>query len=180
MSLISPVMITYHPSLLIKEESKTLYSNLFPKPRFKKNFKLLAKNSYMMLAWLSLMFNNVNPKVKSKQTAFETFSYLKKRPKFFVFPLRRKIFTMTKGPMADKKRGQEQFNFHVYYLCASIKTTLDKNNKIISFDESLLFLILLRKIFPFFETNFIYLRHYNLYFYSQDNIFFNYKYFLKR
>lgn len=178
MSLISPVMITYHPSLLIKEESKTLYANLFPKPRFKKNFKLLAKNSYMMLAWLSLMFYNADPKVKLNRV--DNTSYLKKRPKFFVFPLRRKIFTMIKGPMADKKRGQEQFNFHVYYLCASIKTTLNKNNKILSFDESLLFLILLRKIFPFFETNFIYLRHYVLYFYAKDNLFFNYKYFIKR
>ena len=179
MSLISPVLITYHPSLLIKEESKTLYANLFPKPRFKKNYKLLAKNSYMMLAWLSLMFNNINPKIKVKQTASENISYLKKAPKFFVFPLRRKIFTMIKGPMADKKRGQEQFNFHVYYLCASIKTSIDSNSKILSFDESLLFLILLRKIFPFFETNFIYLRHYVLYFYAKDKIFFNYKFFLK-
>jgi hypothetical protein len=171
-------MITYHPSLLIKEESKTLYTNLFPKPRFKKNFKLLAKNSYMMLAWLSLMFNNANPRIKSKQTSFENIPYLKKRPKFFVFPLRRKIFTMTKGPMADKKQGQEQFNFHVYYLCASIKTQLSTENRILSFDESIIFLILLRKIFPFFETNFIYLRHYVLYFYAQDSVFFNYKNFI--
>jgi hypothetical protein len=125
------------------------------------------------------MFNNINPKIKVQQTASENLAYLKKTPKFFVFPLRRKIFTMIKGPMADKKRGQEQFNFHVYYLCASIKTKIDSTSKILSFDESLLFLIFLRKVFPFFETNFIYLRHYVLYFYAKDKIFFNYKFFLK-
>ena len=124
------------------------------------------------------MFNSVNPKLKTTKSDLHDNYRLKKTPKFFVFPLRRKIFTMIKGPMADKKNGQEQFTFHVYYLCASIKTHLTISNAIASFNESVLFLILLRKIFPFFETNLVYLKSYVINFYSKDLIFFNYKLFL--
>jgi len=62
-----------------------------------KNKKIILKQSYLILTWV-YYFSFLNTKKKNKI-------------KISILPVKKKLFTLTKAPMAHKKNSKEQYNF---------------------------------------------------------------------
>ena len=133
------------------------------------NKKLLLKQSYIMLTWFYYISfikqnkNNVNNKIK-----------------IFVFPYKSEKFTLTKAPMAHKNWSKEQYKFSFYKFIISFKCFFKKENQIDSLNKTLLFLILTKQNFPFFETNIFFLKNIKIFLYFKDFNFFNYYKFINK
>lgn len=128
--------------------------------------KILIKQSYVLLSWfyyLSFLENTRNKK---------------NRIKFSSLPSKMRKFTSVKAPMAHKNWSKEQyrikyFNFRVTF-CALLDEDLDLN----TVNNVLMFTLLTKKNFPFFETNLLFLKNYSFFVFYRDPLFFNYHKFL--
>lgn len=127
--------------------------------------KIFIKQSYMLMTWFfyisQLSFNNN-----------------KKRMKIAMLPKKKKIFTLTKSPIAHKNWSKEQYTFQYYTFRISFKTNFKTFTGVPSTNAALLFTLLTKKSLPYFETNLLFLKSFNLIFYYKDFIFFNYYFFL--
>ena len=150
-SLISPFIINnlrFNFNSLIKEK------------------KVMLKQSYIILTWFYYI-SFINQKKNNKN-----------KIKFFIFPTLNEKFTLTKAPMAHKNWSKEQYKFSFYKFVVSFGCHLKEENKINSLNEAILFILLTKKEFPFFETNIFFLKNINFLFKFKDNLYFNYYNFL--
>ena len=131
-----------------------------------KEKKVMLKQSYIILTWFYYI-SFINQKKNNKN-----------KIKFFILPVQNEKFTLTKAPMAHKNWSKEQYKFNFYKFVVSFKCKLKEDNNISSLNESILFILLTKKNFPFFETNIFFLKNINFLFKFKDRSYFNYYNFL--
>jgi hypothetical protein len=114
--------------------------------------KLLVKQSYLLLTWIFFIAQSTKPKKKSPSG-----EWVSQKPRFFVKPLRKSKFTITKAPMAHKTFSQEQYGFRIYSINVSfsiaVTNTSEGSIRGLSYNGALFMLMLLRSEPFFFETN---------------------------
>lgn len=134
---------------------------LFDNPRQDKK-KIAVKQSYVLLTWFYyLTFLNQNTGGKNKL-------------RFAVLPIKRKIFTLTRAPMAHKNWSKEQYKFQFHKFKISFKSNLKTGNSLKSLNAGLLFVILSKRFFPHFETNLLFLKTACIYLHVRDFVYFDY------
>lgn len=150
--------------------------NVFASNSWQDNSKLpnkyFIKNSYLILAWfyqLQLISSKkpITDDVNSKQLI-----------KFSVLPSKRTHYTLTKAPMAHKKNSKEQYEFKFYFITASFKGQTESNKVVNSCDAAAALLLLIKKFFPTFSTNVLFLKTSRVWFTYHDCTFFNYHLFV--
>ena len=109
----------------------------------------------------------------------------KKNIKVFVSPSKKKIFTVTKAPIAHKNWSKEQYKFDFYNFKISIKGVFSNKNKknelaIKTVKQSLVAMLITKNNFPRFETNIFFLKNYKSFLSFSDANYFNYYYFSKK
>ncbi len=129
--------------------------------------KSILKNSYMLLTWFYYLSFLKQP--NSSKCAL----------KFIIFPIKKKIFTLTRAPMAHKNWSKEQYKFQIYKFNIFFELKLKKYRAIPSFNASVLFVLLSKNFFPQFETNLFFLKNVTIFFFFFDRDHFNYKKFLE-
>ena len=98
---------------------------------------------------------------------------------FAFLPIRRKMYTLTKAPMAHKTNSKEQLVFKFYKFKVSIKSNFLTEYSLKSVDQGLLSLLNAKLLFPVFDTNLLFLKNYSIQTFLSDQTFFNYYSFLK-
>ena len=154
-------------------------SNSQPLPR-----KIHVKKSYLIFSWFNYL-TNVRPDLSQQTKTKRSDSDLKVSEKngsfrLTLLPSKRSLYTFQKAPMAHKTNSKEQFMFKFYFFKFSIFTTVPHNKLSNSVGSAILLSHLIRKVFPCFETNLLFLKYYqvsSLYF---DSHFFNFYLFEKR
>lgn len=124
--------------------------------------KILIKQSYILLTWfyyISFLQQKINNKNKLN---------------FFIFPLNNKKFTLTKAPIAHKNWSKEQYKYSYYKFNIKFNSILKEENFINNVNTALLFFILSKKEFPFFETNLLFLKKTKIDLFYNDFNFFNF------
>jgi len=121
--------------------------------------KLVVKQSYLLLTWLTYIKGSGSMNSKSKT------------PSFFVQPRKQSKFTHIKAPMAHKTFSQEQFIMRHYVIVISFKSLLSENSSVESINDSLFIALSLRNSIPFFNTNLLFLKRIQLSLDSKDSTF---------
>lgn len=130
--------------------------------------KIYTKQSYIILTWfyyLNFLQKNLNNKNQLK---------------FFILPSKIKKFTLTKAPMAHKNWSKEQYKSQFFPIKISFNVLLKDENELNTLNTALLFVILSKKSLPQFETNTLFLKYINFFFFTKDKFFFNYYTFLNK
>jgi hypothetical protein len=104
------------------------------------------KKAYTMLTWLYYLTFTLDRQTENKVV------------KFSFLPRRRKMYTLTKAPMAHKTFSKEQFKFQLYKCKVSIRTRLGKNYRLQSIDHLKAAFIITKSSFPTLETNLLFLK----------------------
>lgn len=137
----------------------------------KSHNKLYLKTSYLVLLWFYyfLIFN------EKKNTYFFNKNL---KLKFACLPLRKKLWTLSKSPMAHKKKSKEQFTYYFYKLNIYFLVNNVNFRTIYNINYLMKFIFLLKKDFYFFETNLLLLKYF-FYNFNYINLnYFNYLYFI--
>lgn len=122
------------------------------------NKKILLKQSYLLVTWFYyLSFINLK----------------KKNLNFFILPTRRKIFTLTKAPMAHKNWSKEQYKVKVFTFKVAFKGDFNETASL-GVNGSLLLLLLAKRGFLEFETNLFFLKNYTKLLTFSDEQYFNF------
>lgn len=129
--------------------------------------KIMIKQSYVLLTWFYYL-SFIQQKLDNKN-----------RINFFVLPLNKKKFTLTKAPMAHKNWSKEQYKFQYYKFKINFNAQLKDDSSINSLNLAILFIFLTKKNFPQFETNLFFLKNVNFFFNISDKNFYNYNKFIK-
>lgn len=129
--------------------------------------KILLKQSYILLTWFYYI-SYINQKKNNKN-----------KIKFFVLPIKNNKFTLTKAPMAHKNWSKEQYKFSFYKFTINFKSTLKEENNLKSLNHLILFVLLSKKNFPFFETNVFFIKNIKFFISFKDFNYFNYFNFIK-
>jgi hypothetical protein len=123
--------------------------------------KLLMKKSYLLSTWLYYL------KLNEKKN-------LNRLVKITILPVRYKLYTFQKAPMAHKTNSQEHFKFKFFHFNLVFNTTLVSTHYLSSLNSSLLFFIVTKSMFPVFETNLLFLKSYQLFIFFSDSQYFKY------
>jgi hypothetical protein len=123
--------------------------------------KLFVKKSYLLATWMYYLKLN-----EKKNTT--------KVVKITVLPVRYKLYTFQKAPMAHKTNSQEHFKFKFFFFNLVFNTTLVASNYLNSLNTSLLFFIVTKSLFPVFETNLLFLKSYQLLVFFSDQKYYKY------
>lgn len=151
----------------ISLSSPFLISNIFLKEQLlTKEKKILIKQSYLLMMWFYWL------------TFIQTHKNEKNQLKFFFLPIKKKIFTATKAPMAHKTRSKEQYEKKIFKIKIHFKNFLDEDNILSSANTALLAALITKKNFPIFETNVFFLKNYLIFFFFSDVRYFNFYNFL--
>ena len=109
--------------------------------------KVKLKQSYLQLSWFFYM-SHLQPKTNKHAH----------RLRLQIMPCKRKLYTLTKAPMAHKTNSKEQFNFKFYFYKTTFTAQIVDNYRPQTLNETLFFLLLYKTTFPVFETNLFYLK----------------------
>lgn len=139
-------------SLLSPSTIKNIRLILTTEKFSKKNKKILVKQSYMLLTWLFYLENQTKNQNKDKT------------PTFFIKPIQKSTFTLTKAPMAHKTFSQEQYQIKFFHIKISFSNYLNSSLLNFNLNKSVLFALSLRQSMPFFETNFFFLKKFSFIF----------------
>ena len=142
-SLISPSWQNTNPVILSE--------NCGSAQRFK---RILMKKSYLILSWFSYLSST------GHSNKARTSSY--KAVKLAILPARRKMYTLTKAPMAHKTNSKEQFLLKFYNFKFSLNLSYCHTLIPTSPAAGAHQFLLLQNIFPVFETNLLLLKYYIL------------------
>ena len=127
--------------------------------------KIMIKQSYMIFTWLYYL------------TFLENKKQSKNQIKFAVLPIKKKIFTNTKAPMAHKNWSKEQYQKKIYKISIKFSNYLNEELNLLTLNCAIFLLLTIKKYFPIFETNLLYLKYFVVTFSYLDFFFFNYFYF---
>ena len=122
------------------------------------------KKSYLILSWFSYL-SSAGAFNKSRKGSPRAI-------KLAILPSRRKMYTLTKAPMAHKTNSKEQFLLKFYNFKFSL--TLDHCRTLVPSSPAAGAhqFLLLQKIFPVFETNLLLLKYYILRYPSKGTSYF--------
>jgi hypothetical protein len=123
--------------------------------------RLKVKKSYLLLSWLYYLSAN--------NTSTEDL----KMPRIAILPARRKMYTLTKAPMAHKTNSKEQFLFTFYNYKFSISLPLSSKICPNSVQTGALSLRTAKTLMPVFETNLLFLKYYSFYYPIRDRKYFS-------
>lgn len=112
----------------------------------KSRIRIGIKKSYTILTWLYYLTFTLGRQTKNKSV---TFSFL---------PKRRKMYTLTKAPMAHKTFSKEQFKFQLYTCKVSVSSFFAKENTLLSLEQLKTALLITKNTFPILETNLLFLK----------------------
>jgi len=70
--------------------------------------------------------------------------------------------------MAHKTNSQQHFKFKFFFFRLSFKAQLNETYVASNFSEGLALLLLIKQLFPFFETNLLFLKSYKLEFFIRN------------
>ena len=101
-------------------------------------------------------------------------SKTKNKIKIFILPVKNNKFTLTKAPMAHKNWSKEQYKFQYYKFLLKFNFFLSEKNNLTSINSSLIFILLTKKNFPNLETNILFLKNIQFFFFLKDKTLFNY------
>lgn len=181
-----PILYTHPTIQLIKSLNATTYKPVFIKYSFsfaslispyavnnlRTSFsisagnKALFKQSYMILTWFYYAVS---------------FDFKKKyKINLATLPIKKKIFTLTKAPMAHKTYSKEQYKFQINKFKVSFKAILDEQLTLNSLNSSLFFVLLSKKYLPFLETNILFLKNSLINIPVYDKVYFNYSKYILR
>ena len=155
------IMFRYHFSFvsLISPLRNTAidwnFRNPLLKTSIKKKTKLRLKDSYMLLSWLRYLSYTL----KANEVRSLKFSCL---------PAKQKVYSFQKAPMAHKTNSQQHFKFKFFFFRLSFKAQINETYVASNFQEGLAFLFLIKQLFPFFETNLLFLKSYKLEFFIRN------------
>jgi len=127
--------------------------------------KIHLKKSYLALSWFNYLV--VQPGGPSRKLTF------------WVLPSKRSLLTLQKAPMAHKTNSKEQFMFKFYFFKFKTSLTTPSEDIPASVNEALLVFYLSKKTFPFFETNLLFIKYYQINSLYTDTTFFNFYNFTK-
>ena len=128
---------------------------------------ILVKQSYLIMTWLYyLTFTSKEPNDD-------------KLIKFAFLPTQRKMYTLTKAPMAHKTNSKEQIAFKFYKFKVSVKASFLPEFTLKSIDQGLLSILQAKTLFPVFSTNMLFLKTYSIQTNISSGDFFNYYSFIK-
>lgn len=120
---------------------------LAPSPSFGK--KLLMKQSYILLTWFYYISTaDVRRGSRNSGNTVE----------LFAAPVKKRIFTLTKAPMAHKNWSKEQYKFYYRTFRISFCSTLHEENILDSLNSGLFFMLIGKSSLPQFETNLLFLK----------------------
>ena len=114
--------------------------------------KVLLKQSYLILSWLSYLRSKVGFG-KSNSPALIKFSSL---------PKKTTLYTLTKAPMAHKTNSKEPFKFSFFKFSTSFRIQISPDFIPKSFNQLLMAVGIIKSFFPVFETNLLVLKSYKL------------------
>jgi hypothetical protein len=126
--------------------------------------KLLVKQSYILLTWIAYI---------EKSNKLSKSLYNGKKPSFSVQPVKKKMLTLLKAPMAHKTFSQEQYVFKFYQLNVSYKNEFNYYGVINSINKSVFLSLNLRLAAIPFETNLLFLKKFRFSFVASDKIYMN-------
>jgi hypothetical protein len=121
--------------------------------------KLFVKQSYILLTWVAYI---------EKSNKLSKSLYSGKKPSFSVQPVKKKMLTLLKAPMAHKTFSQEQYVFKFYQLNVSYKNEFSYYKVVNSINKSLFLSLNLRLTNIPFETNLLFLKKFRFSFVSSD------------
>jgi len=121
------------------------------------NNKILIKQSYLILMWISYITN------KNSSKFF-----------FYIYPKKIKIKTIIKAPMAHKTFSQEQLSLKYYQLSTSFKINTIDVNYCNSVNNTIHFYYFLKNLNYMYGTNLLFLKRMSFIYYFKDNQYLNY------
>ena len=122
--------------------------------------KLYIKQFYLLLTWLNyLTFWKIYYKITNITSKLK-FAF----PTFAILPIKSKFYSFQKAPMAHKTWSFEQYQFLFYQLKIQLFFSNFFLNYKLTINESLLLLLLIKKYFPLFESNLLFLKQYYIIF----------------
>ena len=157
-------------SLLFRNSTK--YNSLLVN---KPNKKILVKQSYIFLIWISYLSQSGDSTTSDKKEGKSKAGC----PSFFIYPFRNYKTTITKAPMAHKTYSQEQFMMRFYkfsisfYSNNSVSGHFGDKSYLSGLDKILYFSHFVRRDMPYVGTNMLFLSKYTVVFYSIDSSFFS-------
>jgi ABC-type phosphate/phosphonate transport system permease subunit len=81
--------------------------------------------------------------------------------------------------MAHKNWSKEQYKFQYFKFLLKFNFFLSEKNTLNNLNSTLIFLFLTKKTFPNLETNILFLKNIQFFFFFKDKDFFNYNFKLK-
>ena len=128
------------------------------------------KRSYLLLSWFAYLSRDASSSKSSPNS--NSVSHLA------LLPAKRTLYTLQKAPMAHKTNSKEQFMFRFYAFKFSTRVCSGFEHIPKSVNESLALHFLIRRSFPFFETNLLFLKYYSISSSFNDTEYFNFHRFL--
>lgn len=129
------------------------FINHFSKQTFKRT---LLKRSYLLISWFYyLESSNKNVIKYSKSSTAPAI-------KLAILPSTRKMYTLTKAPMAHKTNSKEQFMFKFYFFKFSTYVRIDYSQLVEGVNQGGYAMSWVLKNFPFYETNLLFLKYYKI------------------
>lgn len=161
--LFSPTRSVFYDFYFVSLITPHLTTNLRLINQFPINEKkILIKQSYILLTWFYYL------------SFLDTPHGLKNKLKISILPVNKKIFTLTKAPMAHKNWSKEQYKFQFYKFKISFNSIFKNESCLPSINSGIFFILLSRKFFPHFETNLLFIKFYKILFFINDFNYFNY------
>lgn len=127
----------------------------------------LVKQSYLLFTWFYYL------KESAVHSNKKNWSFTDKPISFSFLPTRSSNYTLTKAPMAHKTNSKEQYSFRFFKFKTSIQTFIPRSVIPSSIDSGLISVLLIKSVFPVFETNLLLLKHYTITFKAKDSYFFS-------
>ena len=124
----------------------------------------LLKRSYLILSWFYYLdVKGFNSHKSAKQVP---------SIKLAILPASKKMYTLTKAPMAHKTNSKEQFLFKFYNFKFSVNLNTSSAIIPMSVSQGAYTLNLAYRFFPVFETNMLFLKYYRIHYPIRATAFF--------
>ena len=143
---VSPKIELHFASLIPLADAKDLFEtpkNVNNALTFKSrnnlnNTRVSLKKSVLLAAWLHHLSSNCKSKSRASVTSL---------------PKKRKLYTLTKAPMAHKTNSKEQYMFKFFFFRCSFQLPFNKTNSAKTVYQSVLSSDLVFREFPWISTN---------------------------
>lgn len=131
--------------------------------------KLLMKQSYVLLTWFYYFTALAVEKTSTGSSSAVS---------VFAAPVKKRVFTLTRAPMAHKNWSKEQYKFCYRAFKISFSSHVKEGVALDSLNSGLFFMLIGKSFLPKFETNLLTLKSCSVLANVSDGSFFNFYRFL--